>query len=239
MRTDTATLPQLTALYGTMSKTELTNEGLLLKMMVEKDPSNVELTKMLQAARNVYRTKFGKATSNAVAEAVTPPPATEPVTVEYRQPLQAKYADLPENKKPRPTMANHINWIMGQTFTVVFKDQSYVTVRFEKIETGNLAGKMMYSVLVGPDNETNFKGVGFINEYGTATIWNKQKGTTLALMAQEAAYVVISQPDDSAKFTEAYAMASGRCAKCGRKLTVPASLNRGYGPECYKMIGGE
>lgn len=30
----------------------------------------------------------------------------------------------------------------------------------------------------------------------------------------------------------------GKCGKCGRKLTVPASIERGIGPECAKLKGG-
>lgn len=29
---------------------------------------------------------------------------------------------------------------------------------------------------------------------------------------------------------------NGRCAKCGRKLTTPESINRGLGPECFASI---
>lgn len=29
----------------------------------------------------------------------------------------------------------------------------------------------------------------------------------------------------------------GICGRCGRKLTVPESVESGYGPECWKMIG--
>ena len=28
----------------------------------------------------------------------------------------------------------------------------------------------------------------------------------------------------------------GKCARCGRKLTTPESLERGFGPECYSII---
>jgi hypothetical protein len=30
----------------------------------------------------------------------------------------------------------------------------------------------------------------------------------------------------------------GRCGRCGRKLTVPESIDRGIGPECIKHVGG-
>jgi hypothetical protein len=33
---------------------------------------------------------------------------------------------------------------------------------------------------------------------------------------------------------EAYAMRSGRCSRCNRDLTVPASLFAGMGSECQK-----
>jgi hypothetical protein len=36
---------------------------------------------------------------------------------------------------------------------------------------------------------------------------------------------------------EAYALESGRCWRCGRRLTVPASIHRGLGPECAKKVG--
>ena len=29
---------------------------------------------------------------------------------------------------------------------------------------------------------------------------------------------------------------SGRCGKCGKRLTVPESIDSGFGPECFKMI---
>jgi hypothetical protein len=31
----------------------------------------------------------------------------------------------------------------------------------------------------------------------------------------------------------------GRCGKCGKQLTVPESLETGFGPECYKRIASK
>jgi hypothetical protein len=36
----------------------------------------------------------------------------------------------------------------------------------------------------------------------------------------------------------AYAIESGRCARCDRELTVPASIHQGFGPECIKYVKG-
>lgn len=30
-----------------------------------------------------------------------------------------------------------------------------------------------------------------------------------------------------------------RCQKCGKKLTDPESIKRGYGPECWESITGQ
>lgn len=29
----------------------------------------------------------------------------------------------------------------------------------------------------------------------------------------------------------------GSCARCGRTLTVPVSIHRGFGPDCARMLG--
>lgn len=31
----------------------------------------------------------------------------------------------------------------------------------------------------------------------------------------------------------------GKCGRCGRQLTVPESIESGFGPECVKMIGSK
>jgi len=36
---------------------------------------------------------------------------------------------------------------------------------------------------------------------------------------------------------EAYALESGCCARCGKLLTVPASIHRGLGPDCAGKVG--
>ena len=39
------------------------------------------------------------------------------------------------------------------------------------------------------------------------------------------------------KFIEVYH--SGKCGKCGKRLTVPESIDSGFGPECFKMIANK
>lgn len=50
---------------------------------------------------------------------------------------------------------------------------------------------------------------------------------------------LFNDPDVPAEAALAYALESGRCSRCDRELTVPASIHQGYGPECVKyVIGG-
>jgi hypothetical protein len=50
--------------------------------------------------------------------------------------------------------------------------------------------------------------------------------------------VLFNDPDEVARAALAYAMESGRCARCDKQLTVPASIHQGYGPECVKYVRG-
>lgn len=42
----------------------------------------------------------------------------------------------------------------------------------------------------------------------------------------------------SAEYPTVKVFHEGKCGRCGRPLTDPASIERGYGPECVKRIGG-
>jgi hypothetical protein len=122
------------------------------------------------------------------------------------------------------------------TFTVSFPDGDYRTVELETVAEGGLAGKTIASYLSGPDNERDFNGFAFITERGQVALWKKHAGIDVRWVA---AVNIVLNADAAAQlgFAEAYAERSGRCARCGRKLTVPASLHRGYGPDCAAKLG--
>ena len=63
---------------------------------------------------------------------------------------------------------------------------------------------------------------------------------SLAKMDQPISAITGSVDEARAEFlnyAEAYAIGSGKCACCGRTLTVPASVHRGLGPDCAKKYG--
>lgn len=127
----------------------------------------------------------------------------------------------------------------GCTLTVV-NDVSgnRVTVRFRRPKG---FGAVLVDVMVGSDNETSYAFAGTL------------KGTTLRLSPRRKA------PDAKAKMAKAVldwtltraangtplegtktdgtpfsvrCLHEGRCACCGRKLTVPESIDTGIGPVC-------
>lgn len=95
------------------------------------------------------------------------------------------------------------------------------------------------SLLVGQNNEQDYEYIGFIKAGSDRTelVAGKKgspnhpafKGLSWLLSSLER-----SNPPampDAVEFWH-----EGRCARCGRALTDPASIERGFGPECINHI---
>lgn len=90
------------------------------------------------------------------------------------------------------------------------------------------------SVLVGPDNWTNYRFFGTIKgENKQFTISNNAKISPDAPSVRgfKWAWEYLDQLPD---FMEIWH--EGKCGRCGRKLTVPESIESGFGPECINMV---
>lgn len=125
--------------------------------------------------------------------------------------------------------------------------QGYFTVQFGEAYDGEethrtfrvkdasarskLAGKRIISLLTGSFNETDYTGVGFVTE-GGVSVWRRFKDESVL---QDAIRILTEDPEMAAK---GFAMASGNCWCCNKMLTVPLSIERGVGPECWKTYGG-
>jgi hypothetical protein len=93
------------------------------------------------------------------------------------------------------------------------------------------------SLMNGPDNESSFQYLGTIFAPGVFTHGRKSKITPEApsAVAFTWAWGHISRghlPKQLEIWHEA------RCGRCGRKLTVPESIESGFGPECITKVGG-
>lgn len=101
--------------------------------------------------------------------------------------------------------------------------------------------------LRGPDNSTDFTGFAFINpgrsgthgasEAGTerVSVWRKFREGYEDIKA--ALRFLLAHQDRLGEFGLAYALKSGRCYRCQKKLTVPVSVHNGLGPTCADKLG--
>jgi len=98
------------------------------------------------------------------------------------------------------------------------------------------------SVLNGPDNESSYAFIGSIFPDRSTTELRPSSRSKVGLDAPSAQAVawllrqVYLGTNDDALFGRASIWHEGRCGRCGRKLTVPESVESGFGPECITRI---
>ena len=117
--------------------------------------------------------------------------------------------------------------IPGGVYTLVCADGEYKTIKVHSPKRGNFVGKVILSYLYGPDNGGDFEAFGFLIGARCA-LWKRYSQNVELRALVEA----LADPTKAAEAGLAYALASGNCYKCGRRLTVPASIHNGMGPDC-------
>lgn len=92
------------------------------------------------------------------------------------------------------------------------------------------------SVLTGSDNNTDYAYLGMINGSGfKSTRASKITENALSFKAFNWLYNKIYT---AGKYLPegVHIYHEGRCGRCGRRLTVPESIQSGFGPECINLI---
>lgn len=108
-------------------------------------------------------------------------------------------------------------------------------------ERSALKGKRVIALLTGPDNTSDFTGFGFVDGE-RIIVWRTKRGTPSEpsayekiahliemIVAHEHGHPVKDEPEWVAQFEH---LVEGRCIRCNRRLTNPASIKAGIGPEC-------
>jgi hypothetical protein len=92
------------------------------------------------------------------------------------------------------------------------------------------------STLFGPDNESDFVYLGIIGNQGEFRLTKKSRFTVDSPQAKAFGFFWrhANAPGDLPDALECWH--EGRCGRCGRKLTVPASIASGFGPECLSKL---
>jgi hypothetical protein len=89
-------------------------------------------------------------------------------------------------------------------------------------------------VMRGPDNETNYTFLGTIFN---GTDYRHGRRSMIAPDAPSAvafAWIWAHINDDLSQAVDIHH--AGKCCRCGRKLTVPSSIESGIGPECERQM---
>ena len=148
-----------------------------------------------------------------------------------------------------PTKMRELMLAGDATFTVVSKATGkrytyrVVAPRVETARGGlavdRAAPVRFVKVLTGPDNEGDFTYAGTLRP--TMVHWEGFRfahGGAKAGLADGAAsvvgiaWLVAALRVASPKLGQVEFWHEGKCCRCGRKLTDPASISRGLGPEC-------
>ncbi len=92
------------------------------------------------------------------------------------------------------------------------------------------------SLLTGPDNTTNYEYVGLITKSGNELVTRTSRGklptqplNIIGWLVKQAQLAERGLPNT---LDRAEVWHEGRCCRCGRRLTVPSSIESGIGPEC-------
>jgi len=104
------------------------------------------------------------------------------------------------------------------------------THRTVKISTVKKA--RIISLLVGPDNNSSYKGFGFVNTNGHIFVWNKYRDSNI--MTWIARFISTKFMNDNANYPGVELLVEKKCIICNRRLTTPESIKAGIGPECAK-----
>lgn len=124
------------------------------------------------------------------------------------------------------------------TLTVVSKKSgTRFTFKFARpdAEVGK-SRPIWVSLLNGPDNTADFNFLGTIWPDATTTYryrhGGKSKVSMGAASVQALQWFTAALHIGAGKLAQCEVWHEGRCGRCGRKLTVPASIESGFGPEC-------
>lgn len=130
---------------------------------------------------------------------------------------------------------NPLPFIYGgnATFTVVsLKTQARYTYRVSTPKSPNSAGKIHFVKVLTGENSYTYIGAIRNGKFGlTAASKMPLASTPVAAFNWVLSRLAAGQSIDGVEFWHA-----GKCGRCGRALTVPASIETGFGPECAGKV---
>ena len=132
------------------------------------------------------------------------------------------------------------NYIYGGKgkFTIVSKKTdtrfTYKVQRGKQSTKTHLEPFMFVSVLNGPDNQSNYRYLGYLDPNHVGLQAGRKGQPTLD--SYIALNWVINQVAVNEMPPQLEVWHSGKCGACGRELTVPESIKTGLGPVCATRV---
>jgi hypothetical protein len=128
--------------------------------------------------------------------------------------------------------------IQNGRYTLVYSNGEYRTLSINNNEgedSGSFKGKSILSRKSG----SRYEGIAFLSADNRVMLWKRFRNEfdPKRLEALQNAINRIARNPMEAGM--AYAMKEGRCCRCGRELTVPASIHAGMGPDCAEKYAWE
>ena len=121
------------------------------------------------------------------------------------------------------------------TFTLV-SISTGARFTFKVSEARNETGLFFVSVLNGPDNWNNYAYLGLLQNGGFRHTAKSQVSQNAKSFDTISWFFRNWAKDTGNTLGQVQFWHEGKCGACGRKLTVPASIERGLGPVCAEAI---
>lgn len=106
-------------------------------------------------------------------------------------------------------------------------------------------GPWFIKVLTGPDNGAHYKYLGCVwvhpSRYPKVLDYSHGRKSKISIEAPSVVAFrwTLARLQSGRPMPEAFSIYhEGRCGRCGRRLTVPESIESGFGPNCIKLMGG-
>lgn len=145
--------------------------------------------------------------------------------------------DISEIKEGRITSvekANQFIFAGKSTFTIRSK-KTGTRFTFKVAETEDNQHRHFVSVLTGQDNSADYKYLGMF--FGPDFVQTKGSKISREAPSAVAFQWFAKQLKKPALPDQLEIWHEGRCGRCNRPLTVPASIHTGLGPDCAEQMG--
>ena len=130
--------------------------------------------------------------------------------------------------------------VKNGAYTIVsHKSGEHRTLKISTVhnEESALYGKRIISLLVGPDNQSDYRGFAFFNDNNSMSVWSRFRGTLTEEIGRcLITFLVNGKVSDDGSIrmegVNGHVLFQSACCVCNRPLTCPESIRSGIGPVC-------